>query len=1167
MKVTVETELMQNQKHASVMAPDLSFDVLQTPNGEALFFSIGDDSVCYLTREVIATGTGWTKIDLSSSISADNSVAAKAFALSQNPQSMALDMALIATVNGVDSLYVCLGHSIDEDGWENGITWTLMSFDAISNTGPITPPDPLTIADVFIMNIPYNGASVENIFVDIRRDPGDNVGLLDRYYIQPSASPKWVSRPLQIDLVEGSISCCLGHRSQDYGVPGIYTLGGIGSETELVYIPQTNPIRPCTAPTPTFLNVPTGASCISSALITVQKSPDVGNTNLFIAGTDGIHLLTPINQKKNIDSLLIIPAAAVDNGGMLDGVTQLSASSVGDTTAILGYNEAQQAVFHTHCAAGSEATATAWSAPIPICSGAEAFAFYLNNQGFNNVLFVHLSGENLVQLTQDPSNGSWSQRSILLPSTDNSDMVEYSSFTSHLQIIDDNGMALPNESVSVTSTTPVSVYIGSDYHLLTPSFGVIVETDVTGTVTIIQETDALTNTCFNVTSTGSPDITIQVDPLTNAWNTLSSVQTGDDLGDVQIQHEDGSTEPLVPDTVSPTDKNTAAQCIVQFLKVKGTLPSDGSTVTPPSNPSQPVPVWGATCGSDGFKYHEGDSAAMLLHSITSPESPTNIGDWLGAAMGDVVHWLKEAWDDVVQFVVTVADDIYYFLIQIGDQIYHAVMDCYNAIAGAIEFVLHKIEVAFEKLAAWLGFIFNWSDIKRTHLVMKNIIKQYTNQVVNNIDTLEGDINKTFTDLEQAVTAWGGVKDPGISNGSLEQNSSQVPGSNTPQSNWAVHHTKNGQSVATSTYNEPTNDPSGLAGILQDLKILYDNELNAVKDMISVIQENCVDNFSNLTPVQIITEVMAILEEFVLKSAQNVITIVIDVAKQLIETVLGYLDAPLDIPIISPLYKKFVGDDLSFLDLVCLIGAIPTTIIYKLITKTAPFPDNSQTQALIDAADMKTIVNIITGKSPSPKRSTSFTQGLQATTTSLSDIVTGSLNISAGFGSIIVAVFSALKRADAPTLTIRIISATSYLVYASPNITGLWIDNNAWYTIMNDTVTGISIIKTILDNTKTLSNNELYSNLLSPFIETIINVVWVFPPCFAIAANTDPQPSDWFSLGANLAFDLGGILTVFTAPAIVGPGPVCDAVFVTAEGLCIVYGALCICSAGTLLDGP
>jgi hypothetical protein len=52
MKITCQSELMKNQKHAVVMAPDLAFEVLQSRDGDALFFSIGTDNAFYLTREV-----------------------------------------------------------------------------------------------------------------------------------------------------------------------------------------------------------------------------------------------------------------------------------------------------------------------------------------------------------------------------------------------------------------------------------------------------------------------------------------------------------------------------------------------------------------------------------------------------------------------------------------------------------------------------------------------------------------------------------------------------------------------------------------------------------------------------------------------------------------------------------------------------------------------------------------------------------------------------------------------------------------------------------------------------------------------------------------------------------------------------------------------------------
>jgi hypothetical protein len=87
MKITAETEPMKNQKHANTLAPDIAFEVLQTSDRDALFFSIGTDHVFYVTRKVRVSQTGWTMIDLSSALSASYSgavVAAKSFSVSQN---------------------------------------------------------------------------------------------------------------------------------------------------------------------------------------------------------------------------------------------------------------------------------------------------------------------------------------------------------------------------------------------------------------------------------------------------------------------------------------------------------------------------------------------------------------------------------------------------------------------------------------------------------------------------------------------------------------------------------------------------------------------------------------------------------------------------------------------------------------------------------------------------------------------------------------------------------------------------------------------------------------------------------------------------------------------------------------------------------------------------
>src|SRR5215472_14735198 len=202
MNIVFESELMENQKHAVVMAPDLAFEVLQSQDGDSLFFSIGTDNILYLTREVDQTSTGWIKIDLSSALSSQHNgaaVVAKTFSVAQNAQTLGVDLALVLTVGGVDFLYLSLGNANTDAAWANGVTWTVIPFDAG------TAPSPLTIADVFLMNISAVGGTgvVENIFVDILRTPGSALNLLDRYYLAPGGTPQWNPHPLAADLAAG----------------------------------------------------------------------------------------------------------------------------------------------------------------------------------------------------------------------------------------------------------------------------------------------------------------------------------------------------------------------------------------------------------------------------------------------------------------------------------------------------------------------------------------------------------------------------------------------------------------------------------------------------------------------------------------------------------------------------------------------------------------------------------------------------------------------------------------------------------------------------------------------------------------------------------------------------------------------------------------------------
>jgi hypothetical protein len=416
--------------------------------------------------------------------------------------------------------------------------------------------------------------------VDILRKPGNPLQLLDRYYIQPGSTPQWAHHTLAADLKQGSISSCLGHRTNDF-VRGIYTFGTIKTTQELIYSPQYNYFRPAVSPEAARLTLPVGATSIASAL------NNAGDTNLFIAAAGGLYLFTPDNQSDQANPTLVVPLSTVNNQNIFAGTSSLAASTVGSRTVVWG-RSAQGVLFHIYCPTGSEGTTSAWPIPVPNSSGVEGFAFYLNLNAFNNVLFAHTSGQQLIQLIQDPVTSSWTPRSIVLPPTRINDMIESDIFTSHICISDDNGIPAPNTSATLISTSPVTVYVNDVYHVLTPTAPLNTASDVIGTVTIIQETQTLSAVSYQITITGPPSVVANIDPLSKGMEKLSTIQSGNDLGKVQVQSADGTQKSLIPDSVPSDAKNAVAQSIIQLLKIKATLPTNGSTKTANSAPTTAV---------------------------------------------------------------------------------------------------------------------------------------------------------------------------------------------------------------------------------------------------------------------------------------------------------------------------------------------------------------------------------------------------------------------------------------------------------------------------------------------------------------------------------------------------------------------------------------------------
>lgn len=1166
MKLLGSSELMKNQKHAEVMSPETAFDVLQTPEGDSLFFSIGTDHVLYVTREIRQSQTAWSRVDLSSSILAtngNNPISVKSFVVAQNPQTFKFDIALVVTNSGADSLYMSLGHSNTADDWANGITWSRMPFDADA----ISAPSPLNISDLYLMKISSEADSTEPdilaCFVDVIRTPGDPLQILDRYYITPSTPTKWCKHALAANLQAGSISSCLGHRTNDY-VPGIYTFGTIGGQQELIFVPQYNYWNPMLAPSPARLALPPQSRAIASAL------NQGGDTNLFVAAADGLHVYTPDNQHDSASATLVVPNVIVGDVDLFANAQSLSASTVGNKTVVWVLN-AQGELFHLDCLAGSEATPSDWSHPVPFSNGINQYAFYLNSSASNTVLFAHSSANTLLQFTQQPS-GEWVQRGIMLPTTDLGKFVEYTSFTSHIIIQNDYGAPVPQTSVALTSAVSVPVYINNTYYVLQPTIPVQVESDANGAVTVIQETNTLAGVQLTATVNSSVPVSITIDPLANMTTKLSSIKTGDDLTKVTITASDGTQNPLVQSDVDSATSNAVAQSLVQLLQVKQSLSTKASVAN-----TQPTT---ATTGQTQPSLDVAPPPSVPVGNVSPVSLVQDLSNSFKVAAEDFFNFFKRVCHQVSDFVVHFAEDAWHFIVRIGDAVYHTILNTVAAVVNAVEFIFNKLKVAFDDLVRWLGFLFSWDDIKRTHSVLKTVLKAQAQYFVDSIDVVESNIETFFINAEDKLNAWANVTDPGETIGVQQKQAATIPGSDTPQAHWATYHAQNGMDSAQTGGSELNIDASAMDNVLEDLKSLLAGEVDDVKTTIAQIKEQVIDHIYDLTPVELIKKILAIAGDLVLKAARNIMIKVLDVFKLLVQTVLSMLDAPLNIPILSPLYKFITGDELTILDLVCFVSAIPATIFYKIARGAAPFPDDASVQAitqgstgfspnkltLLDnpsqpsslkamsflainpessapAAASQTTDLHTTGSTPSGATNPPASAAPKNPSWNFDDVMKTLLNFVVLPSGALLTLFTLRKRAIAraqqeapqrllapnaapadPSAFIRYGCATSYLFYISPNFAPMTAPF-PWYATMNYTVAGFDAIKALADAHEMMySKHPEWSDVASPILESFINFIWLIPACGGYAALASPQSSDKTSLAANVFFDVGGIIT-------------------------------------------
>ncbi len=972
--ISYSSELMSNYMQSETVSPDSKFEALQTEDGHSLLFSIGTDRAFYLTEEMPSLSTGWQQNNLSSSLASNfptgSSIVAKTFATAQNATNNKFSVVLVLTVNNTDYLYVASAYTRNSDNFIT-LSWVAMPFDATGksvtnlNISSISIIQTATLPLIIVDTIPSGMTTIERYYIDSTK------------YISKT---HWNLYTLPVNMNAESASICGGRKSGE-SIDGVYSVGQVANVWSIFYQQICNPynLSMAGAASQLFLpNASTPAAIASTPSSITKSTTSVTYTDLYVSSQEGgLYFFAANNQGNNKVGVLIM------NNDLFKNINALYAYTTSTKVVVWGLNRNQQ-VFYTQCNIADVLTPSAWSYPLPIGAGVEQISPYINRINGGNTFFAHTGTNTFKKIFQDPISTCWTSQDILLATAPSANATKFDCYMTRITLLDETNSPVVGANVNVSSSYRVPVYVNNHYYVLDTS-PIVLQTDSTGGIKIVQRVDGLQGACLTVQSANGGPV-LQINPMDNAATKVATLNTPEALSAATVTDDKGNpVNPLIsPDTSS--DDLEAAAGSIQSL-------SDAYTNYNPANGNLASPKAVATNSfvyspsSRVYTFRVSPSSTTMQLNVISDVGDTlsNIGNSIVVAAGDLCSFLKNATEYVIQIIEDTAQKVWTFVANVAGELYTFVIDCVEKVIDALEAIFSALLTIIKDLVQFLKFLFSWDDITRTKDVMQNILMLYMNYGVGELEGVKDDVNKGILSLKDSINAWAGLP-PAADNltnadqpMSYTQSQTDYTGVYTSPNTYLQDHLTNNISNATDAEN---NSPvvtleDLIKQCLADLKIALEAEEQAIRDATHQFQVQLFDNdqYKTMSLMDIIKVCSAIIADLVLETIGVLIDAIIDLIVAVFESVIQYLSSPIWIPVLSNILEEIFGYEFKFslLDIICLVSAVPATIIYKLLNNTPPFTaDDGYSTQIMNAKDYQSLAAALgAGPATTPDYSKEF----------------------------------------------------------------------------------------------------------------------------------------------------------------------------------------------------
>ena len=606
------------------------------------------------------------------------------------------------------------------------------------------------------------------------------------------------------------------------------------------------------------------------------------------------------------------------------------------------------------------------------------------------VAFAVDTANNLYWIWQDPATQNWTFEQI---ETSKGPIEKFEAYSTQITVIDALGAASANTPVELWASGPTPASVNGSSVTLDSSSPVICRTNAAGRLSVVVPADGLHTAALTVRANFmDPDEAIVIEPNADIQLKMRSL-TADDL--LNPKNPDGDPITLLTGPYNTTGVAQAmANAINQTMAIAGagdTPPGTSRRYVSPRTPTARVRAVAARDPAGAARIDlsntpdahwkiDFSSGLPVFTQLTRAEAVTLMAarraalpraadgfgfdvDWgdvwssVTGVVAEIVDVVVTAVVDTVKNIVTEIQAQVRLLIDKIEYVFDATIDFFEQAFDMVAGFFQKIAVDLKKLFDWLGFVFDWDDIRRTADAIAHVFDVSLTFLSDAAAHVQAQVDGAIDALSTFVQT---EMDGFINAFSASQSIREAMNPVLPPE--PVYESRVSHNVLQQALME------NLAGATSSgLAVRRAATLPPILQQLVDRLQKIDDDFRTGPGAQVFQEAVRYFEAIgnqpehllelslqgLLKLVESMTLFAIQGAKTLFDLLFEALQAAIglirsllaeqwSIPLVSDIYQLATGKSLTFapVDLFALAVAIPSTAIYKVIKHAPPFPTDT-----------------------------------------------------------------------------------------------------------------------------------------------------------------------------------------------------------------------------------